>query len=75
MSGAPAWLWEGGLWRAGVAEGDTDWEAALRLAKNPILPFKLAMKSRGTGWGGERGRVNFGLKFSFIIQKLSKGRN
>lgn len=30
-------------------------ETALRLAKNPILPFKLAMKSRGTGLGwGER---------------------
>lgn len=61
MSGDPSWLWEGGgvcAW-AGVAEGDTDWETALRLAKNPILPFKLAMKSRERGGvGREAGLIS-----------------
>lgn len=55
-------------WQKGAQPGET----ALRLAKNPMLPFKLAMESRGSGWGGERGRVNFGLKFSFIIQVIKR---
>lgn len=41
---------------------------ALSDSKNPMLPFKLAMGLRRTGW--ERGRVNFRLKFSFIIQVI-----
>lgn len=68
VGGAPAWLW-GSVRGWGAAEGGTDCgETALRLAKNPMLPFKLAMKSRRMGRGRERGRVNFRLKFSFIIQ-------
>lgn len=60
----------GGYERVGCRGGHRHGETALRLAKNPMLPFKLAMKSRRTGWGGERGRVNFGLKFSFIIHVI-----
>lgn len=80
--GTPAWLWGWGSavrgW--GWQKGGTDHgETTLRLAKNPMLPFKLAMKSRRMGVG-KRGRVNFGLKFSFIIQvtirkKLNRENN
>lgn len=43
----------------GVAEGGTDHgETALRLAKNPMLPFKLAMKSRRMGVGREAGLIS-----------------
>jgi hypothetical protein len=34
-----------------------------------MLPFKLDMKSRRTGWGK---RVNFGLKFSFYNPSYKK---
>lgn len=73
MGGTPAWLW-GSMRGWGGRSGHRPWETttALRFIKNPMLPFKLAMKSRRTGWGGERGRVNFGLKFSFIIQVLKR---
>lgn len=39
-----------------MAEGGTGHrETTLRLTKNPMLPFKLAMKSRKMGWGERQG--------------------
>lgn len=59
MGGTPAWLWGGsvrgwGWQRGGTGHGET----ALRLAKNPMLPFKLAMKSRRMGVGREAGLIS-----------------
>lgn len=40
----------------GVEERGTDHqETTLRLTENPMLPFKLAMKSRRMGWGERQG--------------------
>lgn len=66
--GVRSWR-EGGGWdsrlalevreREGVAGGGTGHgETALRLAKNPMLPFKLAMKSRRMGVGREAGLIS-----------------
>lgn len=47
--------------RVGVTEGGTDCgETALRLTKNPMLPFKLAMKSRRTGGVGREAGLILG---------------
>lgn len=44
--------------RVGVAEGGRGHgETTFRLTENPMLPFKLAMKSRRMGAGREAGLI------------------
>lgn len=68
MGGAPAWLWgsvrEWGWWKGAQTMGRPLSDSQ----RTPCCPLNLPW-SQGE-WGGERGRVNFGLKFSFIIQVI-----